>query len=330
MKFLVVGDPHVKPSDLEEGLRLVDRIVQVAKEREVDSIVLTGDLFHTHSLVHVEVMHFWRNAVAKMAANHSVVVLLGNHDAPHDMRPGVHALAALADIKNVYVVDEPKRIAWFDAVAFVPFMRSNDEFVAAMQALGDVPTVYCHQEFDGCKYDNGFYSKHGVDPEAIPQKLVISGHIHTGQEFGKVWYVGAPRWMTLSDANQDRYIWVIEHGPDGAVIGRTPYATDPACQRIVRVEDTAEAPADPGVFDATNVKVHVDIRGTAAWVEERKPFWRAIGARIRTFVDNGKKVAVRESEGIGAAFVKYLKTYQPRYGTPVEVLETMAKERLRA
>jgi DNA repair exonuclease SbcCD nuclease subunit len=332
-RFLVVGDPHIKPEDLEEGQRLIDYILDIALDTKPSRIVLMGDLFHTHSIVHVEVMHFWQKAVERLAMLWPVVVLLGNHDGPHDMKDGVHALTALSMIPGVQVVDKPQMLKCTisyednDHIAFVPFMRHNDEFVAACNALAPLAkTIYCHQEFDGAKYDNGFYSKHGVQPEAIVQETVISGHIHTGQEFGKVWYVGAPRWMTASDANQDRYIWVIDHDEEGKIVARTSRKTDPACQRIVQVKDTPNAPADIQSMDPS-WKVIVDIVGPAAWVKERKDAWRG-KARIRTFVEEGKKVVVRESEGISTAFVKYLGGFQSPNGTPASVLEELCRNRL--
>lgn len=323
-KNLVIGDPHIRPQDLHEGLRLSEFVYKTVREQQPDAVTLTGDLYHYHEIVHVEVMHFWREFMRTIPCRK--FVLLGNHDAPHDMPPGIHALSSLASIPGVTVIDRPtSHLLGNSTIGFVPFMRSNEEFVAACQS----PlwkTVYCHQEFDGCKYDNGFYSKVGVNLDALPhQDLFISGHIHTGQEFGKVWYVGAPRWMTASDANQDRCIWMITHDGD-RVVSRVPFRTDPACQRMVRLEDTPESPVDLSTLDPA-WKVLVDVRGPAAWVEERKPLWRG-KARTRTFITGEKRVQVRESEGLAVAFQKYVDAYEPRHGTPKDRLAKMVQERI--
>jgi hypothetical protein len=39
--------------------------------------------------------------------------------------------------------------------------------------------VVCHATFNGARYENGFYAKEALDPDAVPQKRIISGHIHT-------------------------------------------------------------------------------------------------------------------------------------------------------
>lgn len=328
MKLLVVGDPHIKVEDLDEGQRFVARVRDVAMGADVDRIVFMGDLFHSHSIMHVEVMHFWRQALVSLRQAAPVIIVLGNHDGPHDMRPGVHALASLT-MEGVQIIDQPTTLRRDDGIpvniGFVPFMRSNEEFVATCREY-PIETLYCHQEFDGCRFENGLPSPYGVKVQDIPQKQVISGHIHMGQEFGKIWYVGAPRWLTASDANQDRFIWVIEHDDFGAIISRERFATDPACQRIVHLEDTPEKPADPAALDAS-WKAMVDIRGPAAWVEERKALWRG-KARYRTFRTGDKRTRVRESDGIPVAFQKYLEGFQPRFGTPQIQLKAMAADRL--
>lgn len=337
LRILSVGDPHIRVQDLEEAERLVDHVSKVALDEKVDLIVLMGDLFHTHSIMHVEVMHFWRMALRRLRTICKVYVILGNHDGPQEMRAGVHALAAL-EMDGVTIVDRPTDMTihatasnpdgtyekW-PVVSALPYMRSNEEFVKACHLKTVGPVLYCHTEFDGCKYDNGFYSKTGVDPAAVPQKLIISGHIHSGQEFGKVWYVGAPRWMTASDVNQDRFIWVIDHSVLGDVTGRKPFPTDPGCKRMMQAEDTAEKPLKRE--DYLSVKMMVDVKGTAEWIEERKAYWKGF-ARVRTFATNERQSAVRESDGIPIAFRKYLEAYEPAFQVSKDVLAKMAHERL--
>lgn len=325
MKNLVIGDPHIRVQDIPEGWRLIERIKSVAADEGVTQITFMGDLFHNHSIMHVEVMHFWRQVLSGLAQRWPVYIILGNHDGPQEMRPGVHALAAL-EMQGVTVIDRPYQM--MENVWAVPFMRMNDDFVTVCTRgqLVDVPTLYCHQEFNGCKYDNGYYSKEGVDPAAIPQKTVISGHIHAGQEFGKVWYVGAPRWMIASDANQDRFLWVIQHDASGAVISRKPFPTDPACTRMVQVQDTVEKPVTAEELPV-GCKAMVDIHGPASWIEERKSYWHG-RARVRTFATDERQLAVRESDGIGVAFRKYLEAYEPKFGVPKPYLEGLVHQRL--
>lgn len=331
MKVLLVGDPHIRVEDLREGGNLINLILETVRTHKPDGIIFMGDLFHNFELVNVEVAAFWKQAIVeiKMAAGRGqVIVIRGNHDGPHDPKPGVHALAYLQNFLQVQVIDKPEAmLVDRTPLLFVPFMRDHAEFVEACSSkLPNPSTVYCHQEFAGAAYDNGQLAQEGVDPAAIPQTTVISGHIHTGQEFGKVWYVGAPRWMTASDANKDRFLWLVEHDDVGAVVARTPIPTDPWCQRMVHIADTEAKPENPEGMKA-EWKVVVDIRGTEAWISQRVPLWQG-RARIRTFREGERKIEVRESEGIDVAFFRYVDFFKPAHGTDKEFLRKMAISRM--
>lgn len=323
MRLLVVGDPHVRAEDLDECEKLMELVSATAAEVRPDAVALLGDLFHTHALVHVGVVDFWVRWVGRLADDRvRVVALRGNHDGPHDPVPGVHALRVLAGIPHCRVVDGP----WeWGGILWLPYYRDPRAFIAACRA-GSASTVYCHQEFDGAEYEGGYYARDGVPPTVIPQKQVVSGHIHSGQEFGKVWYVGCPRWMTVADANEDRSVWVVEHADDGAVVSRRAISTAGVCSPIVRFDEVpgrVHAPSDvpPGA------RVFVDVRGPAAWVTERAAAWGS-SARVRCTVTDRPPPKVRESDGIGPAARAYLAAYEPRFGADKADLRSLALSRL--
>ncbi len=320
MKFLVVGDPHVQLESLAECERLLDLVEEAAVANEVDRIVLMGDLFHTFEVIRVEVIDFWRRRLLRLGC--PVWILRGNHDGPHDVKPGVHALRALEG--RPVIIDEP-RVERND-ILWLPFTRSSEEFTRWCKEYSGTVTVYCHQDFNGAAYENGIYVKNGVDPDAIPQAQVISGHIHTVQEFGKVFYVGAPRWMTIKDVNQDRFLWVIEHANDGRVISKTSIPTDTHCLRMVHLVDSQTKPLDPETVPAT-VKALVDVKGDVAYCEARRRVWKG-KARVRTFPTVVRTAKVKESDGIAIAFKKYLDSYQPSSGVTHDALRNLVEARL--
>lgn len=323
MRNLVVGDPHARAGDLPECEDLLSLVDQVAEG--ADQVVFLGDLFDSFSLLHVEVVDLWVRWCSRLAARRPVVAIRGNHDGPHDPRPGVHALRSLESIPGVLVVDGPVAE---DGILYAPYFREPAAFAAACRAHPECGVVYCHQEFDGARFEGGFYSSEGVPPGAIPQVRVVSGHIHAPQEFDKVWYPGSPRWLTAADANvPDRALWIVEHGSDASVLSRSSIPTDGACSPIVRLEEVPDAPAaDPASFPP-RTRVHVDLRGPAAWVAERAAAWGS-RARVRTFVDRAVAPPVRESDGIGVAARKHLAAYQPRHGADPEALKALARARL--
>ncbi len=309
IRVLYVGDPHARPEDLEDCRALVQFINAVAIYEKPDRI---------------EVLAFWRAALLGLRERCPVVVLVGNHDQPGDASSRSHALMAYKDMAGVTVVDGPTVI---DGILHVPYRHNPAEFIADCRAQ-PTKTVVCHQTFQGARYENGFYAPDGIDPEAIPQELVLSGHIHDPQGFGKVVYLGASRWLTVSDANKDRVLNIITHDATGSVSsGATQVSLAGTCRKIFHLIDTPEAPITLPVDPKD--RYYVDIQGPAEWIEQRRNIFSG-RARIRTQRTDKAVARVRESEGIAKALRRFLSTYQPARGTPRAALERLVDERLPA
>jgi DNA repair exonuclease SbcCD nuclease subunit len=323
-KVLYVGDPHCRVEDIKDCNVLVSQIIEVAKERKVDSITFLGDMHHNHAVVQVDVLGFWRHSLSSIreATGLPIVLLVGNHDEPGDSSSTAHALLAYVDMPGVVVIDQSKII---DRILHLPFYHTSDEFVSVCDKNPAAITVVCHQEFNGAQFEGGFYAKNGVQPESIPQTQVISGHIHLSQEFGKVWYVGAPRWMQASDANTEKFLTVVEHDDDGSILNRALVPSQ--CRQLIQITDTPENPYDLNGDRDPRHKYLVTIEGPASWIAERLPSFSG-WAKVRSSRTDHTQVRVRESEGLGKALARYLKAYKPNRGTPPEVLEGLINARI--
>lgn len=341
MLLLLVGDYHAEPSDLDDCRRLADLIVSTAVEHKA-TVLFMGDQYHTHAIIHAEVQLFWIQFYQRLRdANVSTISLIGNHDKPGSAHS--KATAMLAHKHQTQVVHEPyvvhTRISLSPdhepVMLFLPYYDDTEEFVKVCNEYSKVPTLFCHQTFNGAAYDNGFYDKHGVDPNLIPQKQVISGHIHAPQEFSKVWYVGAPRWRTLSDADTERAIWLVDVKEDGSVNKISSFNTGLVCRKICTfvdnqknwTDDEGEEWAPP--FLSPKHEWRVDIHGTAEYIDKRMPVYRIMHAKVRTFRTELEQPKVKESEGVAVAFEKWVDDYQPQHGTDKNVLRETLKERVK-
>lgn len=337
-KVVVVGDMHVVPDETQDCNAVIQLILDVCRTEGIQEVWFSGDQHHNHDLVRLSVLHWWLTAFRALKDQGiNSVCLVGNHD---QAAPGsnIHAMLAYQGLSYVKVIDRP---TVHRNVLMIPYMHDEAEFQRVCAEFGAIdedgysedgyskihaPTVFCHQTFDGSTYENGFLASDGFNPNLPPQELLISGHIHTGQEFGKVWYVGAPRWRSLSDANVERSIWVLEF-ESGKLVKRTPYSTGTVCRQIRHVEDTPDRPVQLPLDGRHQWRI--DIKGPPDWCQQRKTELRAAGARVRTFPTQVSSTGrVRESEGVERAFQSYLGVFQSKHGTPTEVLAAMAKERL--
>lgn len=320
MRLLVVGDVHVTQNELEECERLLQYVKTVAETENPDGIVFCGDQADRFALVHVQVTDFWLRW-AEILSPWGVTFLVGNHDRPGDATIDAHAMLPLAKVENVQVIDQ---VGCIDiGIHGMGYLANADAAKAMACELGG-QTLFCHAGFNGFEFENGRVVSDGWNPEAFPQRHIICGHYHTPQETGKVWYVGSPRWRHIGDANQERGIWTVDFDDEGNIVGKKFHSTKHVCRPMYVVEDRPEAPAEI----PTDGLVVVDIYGPVDYVNKRKKALARDGIRIRTFPTTRRTKAVRESEGVGVAFTKFLGAFVPKNGTPKDVLAKRARERL--
>lgn len=314
MKAVFVGDPHATWAELEDCWGLIRCVEAAINHFNPEYVVLLGDLYHNHQTVDLEVQDFWFKALDTLKSKAKIVIITGNHDRPNNAASSGNALHAHFSQATV-VVDNPVDIGH---VRFIPYQYEEDRFV---ELAGDADVVVCHQTFVGAVFDNGVTVQHGAfDQSKIPAKTIISGHIHTPMELGndrqKLFYVGAPRWRTVSCANTTRSLMLWDNG----AVKYWPTAN--FCKPIYHFEDTEVSPLD--VEFNPKAKYVIDLKGSPAWIESRKSLYRF--ARVREY-PTSRKVVLKESLGIGLAMRTWAEKYVPQYQTPKKAILERFNER---
>jgi hypothetical protein len=256
--MLIIGDPHVRPDNLQESEKLLEFVeVEVARLGEKNILIL-GDLFHTHGVIRMEVQSFWMRWAERLGKKYNLVILHGNHDGKgDDQSEGVmSALDPLKGIFGVTIVDTPTILGDF---TFLPYTASLDKFTHWVSEA-NTPFLVCHQTFDGGQYENGFYAKDGLPTSLVAKfKQVISGHIHKTQEFANIWYPGTPRWDSVSDANESKGLWTFSEYDHR----RSFIPTDSVCSKIISIE-LSEGQDLPDIVPGT--RTHVKLTGSSSWI----------------------------------------------------------------
>lgn len=341
MKALVVGDPHITPEEIGDGDRLIALVSGVLQQGQHDVLVILGDLNHTHALVRIEVMEFWNRSIRHLLGldgwKGRIRLLVGNHDRSHDRSVLGHSLHYGSNPRLV-VVDSPVVDIEADGthVAYMPWYPTSEEFHEKnLDLSAEIPnkvphTLFCHQTFQGSRYENGFWAPEGADPLKTYALNIISGHIHTQQSIcssPRVWYPGSPRWRSVSDANLEKAIYtVVMSGESDLAI--VPHSTTGVCRQRIHLHDSEQAPAAIPEALQRPFLFTVDLSGTQAYIDARKPLWEAAGASVRSFPEKTARLAIRESEGIQLALSKYVENFHSPMGTSLEVLKGMVAERV--
>lgn len=303
----MVGDPHAEQNELEDCEALLTLILEQVKLWKPDLVLFLGDQHHNHALVHLEVLGFWKNAFAQIKKvgtpfNTQIATLVGNHDMPGNGASKNHAMLAY----DILVAD---KVLLFNGAALISYCSTEKEFRTLVESLpADVKTIFCHQTFDGSKYENGFYAKDGFAVEGLERFKLISGHIHTPQDFANVSYVGAPRWRTVSDANVVRHIWCMEVENGNATIAGK-IETGDHCSPMYYYIDRETEPLDLDKIDLKRGRIIADLYGTVDWIAKRAKLWG--NSRVRTFPVVENMGLVLESKGIHVALAEYMDNFNP-------------------
>lgn len=326
MKILRVGDPHVQVSNLKDSNKLIDFVIEHALKEKVDKIEFLGDLFHTHAVIRIEVIDFWKKALIKIYELTGIpsICLVGNHDQPgsREKEQQMNSLISLeGTIEGTTVVSKP----WVDhgtKIGYIPYHSSEDEFFAAADELykqGAINCIVAHQTFTGAQYENGFFSQEGIDPGKAPQAQIVSGHIHKTQQVGKCFYPGTPKWDTMSDANQDKGIWIFEHNESGFYTDSKFISTADVVTPITSYE-VKEGDEIPELNP--NARNYVVLEGKSAWITKIKKQLKDLAQIKVKPTDRVTKI----NKDNTATLEKYLETeFEPISGVTKEELRDFLK-----
>lgn len=198
MKILLLGDPHLKISRFNLSVELLQWFNKVIKDTKPDLVVNLGDCFDTHAVLRSELMYEFKKHVVECPTEY--IYVLGNHDMykPNDSK--YHALQVF-DLPNLKVIDTRTDIG---DITYVPYIHDFENFPKDTQKI-----CIAHQTFIGADY--GYYRPDvGVDADKIDAEIIISGHIHKKQTFGKVTYPGTPCSYDLNDINQEKGVMLFD------------------------------------------------------------------------------------------------------------------------
>lgn len=321
MSFVLVGDLHGKKDNLQESFAIIKWCIEQAKSRN-SNLVLLGDLLNDFGVIRVEMLLFvdeiFRLLEQFIAETGKIVVILkGNHDENSQATMTYLSLWANRN-PSIHIVLSPMQL---ENVLFVPFIRSHEQFIAITEPYTACNILVCHQEFDGCMYENGFYSPHGFKLDQLPSQFrtVVSGHIHKTQQIGAVdrpvIFIGIPRHLTKSD---------IEHIP---VIGIT---SDFKSIEYVEVPDSIaprfhsltidESYTKPKIKELMKItdrsRFYIDLVGSTLFIKKilREHDWT--GFKLKTTPTDAKVTSntINESEGIKMSFNKFILSYADKNG----------------
>lgn len=212
-KVLWMTDIHMKHSNLSLTEELFRFVETTLKERNLEYLIITGDLNDTKSIIRSECFVQLRKFFERTETFLQTFILVGNHDMhnPKDMSFG-HSLEILKDIPNVSVIDEPQLVA-FDGgmeVKFIPYTEDNKMLMKELKNKEGAKYLFCHNGIAGAQLNaKGSFDDFSISSAQYTKfDRVFVGHYHNYHELenGKITYLGSPFSHSFGESNQDKFI----------------------------------------------------------------------------------------------------------------------------
>lgn len=192
--FVCIGDPHIQPDNIVEIDLFIERLIILCNEVNPDFICVLGDVLHTHEKVHVLALNKAYEFINRLRKICDTYVLVGNHDMCHNalFLTESHWMNGMKEWDGITIVDKVIQATYNDELyTFAPYVAPSrfEEALNTVEGWKKSRFIFAHQEFYGCKM--GAVVSDIGDKWSADLPPVISGHIHSHQVIGNVYYTGS-------------------------------------------------------------------------------------------------------------------------------------------
>jgi DNA repair exonuclease SbcCD nuclease subunit len=191
------------------ALNWADWFIGNLLEKEIDTILFTGDFFHSRSEISVNTIHIASEFLKKFENNFRIIMIPGNHDCYYKDKADVHSLSIFKGYKNIKVIEKTSKININNRTfTFCPWGFNYNEIEECDVILG-------HFEIESFKMNMYKLCEHGFKPHALLDKaqLVFSGHFHLNEERsydkGKIIYIGSPFQLDFGERETKKGYYIL-------------------------------------------------------------------------------------------------------------------------
>ena len=219
---LLMNDIHISKDNIPEFHKNWDEALSICKERDIDDLVIGGDLWQSRSSQTLDVLLAVRQAIMKAReADVFVTIAEGNHDLV-DQESLLGYSHIFDGYDGVTVADECTVLEYQKVNLYVmSYFPENGSFTKRLEGIikkyevGDndyVNILYCHQGIRGGLAQPG--------EDELPTKIfkafdaVLVGHYHDRKLIPgtKIEYIGSSRQHTFGEDEEKGYTVLYDDG----------------------------------------------------------------------------------------------------------------------
>lgn len=204
---LYANDKIVQGTGLPERLYFINqslyKVAEYAKEKEVENIIIAGDIFHTKSIIHSLAQSVFLDFVRKYK-DLTFLIIDGNHDLSERTNFAVSSLKCVDNEPNVVMIHKKEKI---DNILFVPWSQTMVEDIKS----GNADYLVAHFGLNEGNLSSGISIISDLRLSDLNQyKKCFLGHYHLPQEVGNVIYIGSLIHLDWNDKNQEKRFLLVD------------------------------------------------------------------------------------------------------------------------
>jgi DNA repair exonuclease SbcCD nuclease subunit len=252
MKLLITGDVQAHNfrqfsytrkngmnSRLWNCLHVFDILLKEAKQRNIDKVLINGDVFEDTTYIEVEVFDgVYRKLEMLHEAGIHTVLNIGNHDVSRvSGQSGQRILHSLRAFRKVAQVVERPTLVW-NHLQVVPWMPSPDSIKEAIRNcdVSKTKSLVGHFGVQGAKTGpKGYLVRNPIKLEDLRPcewGLVLLSDYHTRQRLAKnVFYLGSPLQHSFSEVHRP-CVWCVSLDREGIYRTERIYTDFPQFRRV--------------------------------------------------------------------------------------------------
>lgn len=203
INILVVGDCHFKVTNIPECEEYSKKLIEKVKERDIEFVVMLGDLLDTHNIIDVTPLNKIYELIDQIRKIRKIFIIVGNHDMVNNQvyLSNKHWMNGLKEWENITIVD---KVIEYKGFVFIPYVFPG-KFIEALDTLEGYDwkkarCIFAHQEFYGCKM--GAIKSNDGDKWDKDYPNVISGHIHSTQKIDNIYYIGSSMQIAYGETSK--------------------------------------------------------------------------------------------------------------------------------
>lgn len=186
---LITSDWHLD-ENIENAYRwnIFSSLKKAIQEYKIERIIFLGDLTEKKDRHSAQMLNGLRKEMIELVyVNNQEPIefsfVIGDHDYVDRNCPFFELFGDYEKFSIVFA--EPH---WVDGTVYIPHGCK-----ITPEELGNIHTVFLHDEIRGAWYENGYITDKGLFGELFLDEKVYAGHIHLPQKIGdNITYVGSP------------------------------------------------------------------------------------------------------------------------------------------